>query len=153
MGDEFRVHVLLKTDLHLMHEIDSFVPWSIIQLHVLNRSLTSEFATEFVKAERRLEKGRSWIQTSVWTVSSFLDVAQLVQRVLVTVQLMSWSLRLSTHTPSLIPIGCNYNYWTLSVQCSSLREPQSSHRRSIPTVYTRYTQLYPLNCWRCYILS
>lgn len=47
MVKRFRV----QTDPHPMNEIDSFVPWSIIQLHLLNKSLTSVFSIGFVKVE------------------------------------------------------------------------------------------------------
>lgn len=71
---EFRVHVHLKTDLQRMHEIDCFVPWSIIQLQLLDRSLTPVLLIEYVGAERRLQ-----------TASS--TTARLVEHALVTVVL------------------------------------------------------------------
>lgn len=71
---EFRVHVHLKTDLQRMHEIDCFVLWSIIQLQLLDRSLTPVLLIEYVGAERRLQTAGS-------------TTARLVEHALVTVVL------------------------------------------------------------------
>lgn len=53
MVEKFRVHTHLTTDLHQMNEIDPFVLVSINELHLLNRSLASEFFIELVKAARK----------------------------------------------------------------------------------------------------
>lgn len=105
MVEKFRVHSDLKTGLHPKNEVDSFVLRSIIQLHLSKRSLTSVLPIEFVKAARRLEKSKSWTQAS-----SFKDIAQLAELVLVIVQLISCPLLLNnTHTPSLTLIGFPIN--------------------------------------------
>lgn len=60
-----------------MNQIDSFVLWSIIQLHLSNRTLTPVFPNEL----GRLGESRA--------LNLFLDIPQLVEHVLFTVQLIS----------------------------------------------------------------